>query len=340
MNEAQQDNHETLKISTSSDPHHFSKTLLLGLAALLIIIIASGIGYYLGTNNQAVQQKTSPNQRISTPEPTKTIDQTLLSDPTPQPGSSARKIIYARINGWSDFSSNTGYSIQHPTSFTDNDNSGEVWLNESCSMFFGNNAGGILSTTVSPYNGGSRRQLYGTVPGYTYQFEEVVIQGKNSLLIERGPIGDSGSGTGAVIPVGNMALILSWSNRGKDNPEVMKLLQSVKINNQLDLTKCARTTEDVTFSGIITDISYGCFGDTGGVCIVTVDSTKQVQVAVGKVDNGNREMIQKGQLVGLTLNQADKQQFIGKKVEVLAKGPYTNSCSIFDDSKYYVKVTQ
>lgn len=51
-----QDNHETLKVSTSSDPHHFPKTILLGLTAFLIIITGIGIGYYLGANNNQASQ--------------------------------------------------------------------------------------------------------------------------------------------------------------------------------------------------------------------------------------------------------------------------------------------
>lgn len=325
-----QENHETLKVSTSPDPHHSPKMLLIGLAALLIIITASGIGYFLGTNNQGAQQATSPNQNTLTQ--IKTGDQSQLNDPTPQPGISARKISYARISGWSDYNSNTGYSLQYPPHLKPSD-SGELWYNNGCHMNFANG----VSATVLPYDGGSRRVLLGNSPGYNASYEEVEIQGSKSLIRELAPVGESGSGSSVVIPVGKNALIVSWDYTAKDSPEFQNLLSSIKITDALNLAKCARTTEDVTFSGTITDIYYGCI-DVYGVCTITVDSNKQVQVA--KANNTNKELTQEGQLIGLTLNQSDKQKFIGKKVEVFAKGPYTNSCSIFEDSKYYVKVTE
>jgi hypothetical protein len=144
---------------------------------------------------------------------------------------------FEKITGWLEYSSATGYSIQHPSSFQPTAE-GEEKRDSACYKYFSNNAGGVLTAKVVPYDGGSRRQLYGVESGYTYQYEEVVIQGQKSLLIEKGPIGDSGSESGVVVPVGNKALILSWSNRAKDSSEFISLLKSIKLGESLDLAKC------------------------------------------------------------------------------------------------------
>jgi hypothetical protein len=144
---------------------------------------------------------------------------------------------FEKITGWLEYSSATGYSIQHPSSFQPTAE-GEEKRDSACYKYFSNNAGGVLTAKVVPYDGGSRRQLYGVESGYTYQYEEVVIQGQKSLLIEKGPIGDSGSESGVVVPVGNKALILSWSNRAKGSSEFINLLKSIKLGESLDLAKC------------------------------------------------------------------------------------------------------
>ncbi len=152
-------------------------------------------------------------------------------------GTEAKLINFEEIAGWLEYSSPTGYSIQYPSSFQPTAG-GEEKRDGACYKYFSNNAGGVLMAKVVPYDGGSRRQLYGTESGYTYKYEEAVIQGQKSLIIEKGPIGDSGSGSGVVVPVGNKALILSWSNRAKDSPEFINLLKSVKLGQSLDLAKC------------------------------------------------------------------------------------------------------
>ncbi len=89
MGEAQQaDNHESLKISTSSDPHHFPKTILLGLAAFLIMIIGGGIGYYLATDNSKLSSLQEKNQPLieSTPTPTQSISTIPDSSQVLKPG--------------------------------------------------------------------------------------------------------------------------------------------------------------------------------------------------------------------------------------------------------------
>ena len=153
------------------------------------------------------------------------------------PTISIRNILYKKTVGWVDFNSNTGYSLQYPPSFS-NSSDKEEYRDNACYAFFGNNAGGIIMAKVVPYSGGSRRELYGLLEGYEYNFEEVILQGKNSLIIQRGPLGDSGSGSGIVMPVGKYALIVSWDKRAMDSSDFTDLIQSIKIDSVLDTSKC------------------------------------------------------------------------------------------------------
>ena len=138
---------------------------------------------------------------------------------------------------WRSYSSNTGFSVQYPTYFRIS--GPEKLSGQKCSVYFTNDVGGFISASVVPYAGGSRRELYGITPGYDYRFEAVFIQDSyKSLIIEKGPIGDSGSGTGVVIPVGNYALILFWTNMSKDTPAFNELLGSIKIYDSLNTNKC------------------------------------------------------------------------------------------------------
>lgn len=165
---------------------------------------------------------------------------TLKFTDTENVKSSVKNVVYKKTSGWTGYKSNTGYSLQIPPTFSDADGSGEESRDNGCYMFFGNNAGGIISVKVVPYSGGSRRELYGIQPGYDYSFEEALVQGKKSLIIEAGPIGDSGSGSGIVIPVGNHALIISWANRAKNSVEFNSLLQSIALQSSLDLNQCGK----------------------------------------------------------------------------------------------------
>lgn len=174
---------------------------------------------------------TETSAREYTPKPTLSLD---VSSPTP-----ARNIVYKYIPGWTSFKSATRYEFQHPSYFEDFDKSGELLTTQrGCELFLTNNVGGVLVTRVVPYDGGSRRKLYGTPAGYTYRYEEAIIQGRKSLVIETGPLGDSGGGSGVVIPDGTYALIVSWDHQGKDSIEFNNLLQSIKIEEAVDITKC------------------------------------------------------------------------------------------------------
>lgn len=138
---------------------------------------------------------------------------------------------------WRSYSSNTGFSMQYPTHFRIS--GPEKFSNSRCSVYFINDVGGFISASVVPYTGGSRRELYGITPGYDYRFEDVFIQDSyKSLIIEKGPAGDSGSGTGVVIPVGKNALVVTWTNISKDTPAFNELLGSIRIFSSLNTNKC------------------------------------------------------------------------------------------------------
>lgn len=119
------------------------------------------------------------------------------------------------------------------------DNSGEVYNSDNfeCSLVLGDNLGGILAFKVVPYDGGSRREIAGTDPGYVYNYEEVIIQDANALLIERGPVGESGSAAIAVVPKGHGALIVSLANTTIDDVEFNNILKSIELPDDLLLSE-------------------------------------------------------------------------------------------------------
>jgi hypothetical protein len=199
----------------------------------LVLMVVAGYLFY-----QTYQLKKNQSLAPPRPYPPKVRP---TSTPTPiKPTPVIKKLEYEMVADWPEFKSSTGYTIQHPPSFVDPDNDGEDLQKDTCHMIFGNNAGGILDIGVVPYDGGSRRRLYEYPEGYTYSFEDVIIQDKKALLIEVGPTGDSGSRTIAIIPVGNTAITISWSNRAKDDPNVLKLLKSIKLSPQLEISNCGQ----------------------------------------------------------------------------------------------------
>lgn len=150
-------------------------------------------------------------------------------------------ITYKRVERWPEFKSATGYSFQYdPSYYQAPVLKIENMVEGSCRVDFGNDAGGVISARVLPYDGGSRRKLANIEQDYNYQFEDVIIQDHKSLIVEAGPIGDSGSGSSVIIPVGNNALVVSWSNRAKDDLGFITLLQTIKTKNPLDLNKCGQ----------------------------------------------------------------------------------------------------
>lgn len=165
----------------------------------------------------------------------------VLPEPTEIVSDNSRRIDYQPAEGWKSYTSQTGYSITH-ASF--DIGRSEQMDNGGCSLVLTNNVGGQLVATVLPYNGGSRRELlFSYYPNlrtsYTYQYEEVLIQNRKALLIEIGPTGESGSGTAVVIPDGKNALIVMRDHVSKNSPEMVKILQGIKINQTLNLSSCS-----------------------------------------------------------------------------------------------------
>lgn len=151
-----------------------------------------------------------------------------------------RTIVYKKTAGLADYASNTGYSIQIPTGYHSIAGEPEKMSGNVCAVLFTNDAGGIAGVTIVPYNGGSRRVLLPEEASYTYTYEDVLLQGIKSLIQQKGPTGESGSGTNVIIPVGKYALIVGMANRGKDDVQLVSLLQSITVTNPLDISKCGK----------------------------------------------------------------------------------------------------
>ncbi len=193
----------------------------------------------------------TPDKQIKSGEGDKTLDQILgtfrflesTSDvdntsAKPRVISNTLQVDVANGGDWRSYNSNTGYYVQYPSAFRIT--AQEKFENNSCVTGWGNDAGGVITAEIVKYDGGSRRQLYGISPGYSYSFEDVLLQGYNSLIIEAGPIGDSGSGSGVVVPVKDKALIISLANRSKNSENFVSLLQSIRIRGQLNLENCGK----------------------------------------------------------------------------------------------------
>lgn len=175
--------------------------------------------------------------------PTPVISPSPIGSPTPTP--SARVIPYKDIDGWIEYDSPTGYSIQFPPAYKNLSTRMDAYGKSGCSTYANDGLGGIISCHVFPYTGGSRRELFYSAfgkEGYEYAFEEVLISGINSLVIEIGPKGDSGTGVSVVIPKGNAALVLFWGNRYRGE-QWDKLLGTIEIGQKLDISKCPSSSE-------------------------------------------------------------------------------------------------
>ncbi len=235
---------------TESKPTSWPKVILVAVLGFGLLTGAAYAGYWYGTESANLKTQSAklppktqaPENPTSEPTPTPTP---LVENQTDE--SSIRKIDYAKIDGWVDFVSPTGYSFQHPLSLLQPPTLGpkEFYEDGVCSISgfadeSGTGGGAILSKVVT-YSGGSLRELYGISEDYQYRFEEAIIQGNKSLIIEEAkPTGFYKLTAGVVIPVGKHALILSWVGKGRDDPDFTKLLRSVKINDPLGLTKCGQ----------------------------------------------------------------------------------------------------
>ncbi|MCG2686395.1 hypothetical protein L6258_03440 [Candidatus Parcubacteria bacterium] len=158
----------------------------------------------------------------------------------------ARTIRYSYVDDWLEYDSPVGYSLQYPPTHKNRSTRADAYKKGDCSTYANDGLGGIISFHVFPYGGGSRRQLFYDVfgkEGYEYAFEEVLISGINSLVIERGPKGDSGTGVSVVVPKGNAALIVFWSNRYRDDERWDKLLGTIQVGQSLDISKCPASSE-------------------------------------------------------------------------------------------------
>lgn len=236
------------QVPPAQAPSSEMKKILFGLLSTVVLLILLGGAYVLGTKNTTnttISQVITPTSAPSpTVEPTTVIinsDQNTSAQSGTSSNSSVRTIAYQKITGLEDFISTTGYSFQIPEGFSSSQTSVEK-LNSgnSCIVTFTNNGGGVFSMSIRPYNGGPRRQFLTEESTYTYKYEDVKIQGITSLLQEKGPVGDSGSGSSFVIPVGKIAIVGTIDNRAIDNDQFTSMLSSIKFNSTLDISKCGQ----------------------------------------------------------------------------------------------------
>lgn len=167
-NKQQTDNPQTLKPSISSDPHHFPKTLLLGLGAFLIVIIGAGIGYFLGVNNQT-SQVTYDTPNINPSETS--IPQVFPSPELPN----VEKAKLSNMDNWKNESIDQLY-IKIPPMATISKGFCEEGY-ENCYLITKHDSSLLapphITVKIKPYKGGSRRQEAGLeLPLTDYTFKE------------------------------------------------------------------------------------------------------------------------------------------------------------------------
>lgn len=142
------------------------------------------------------------------------------------------------------FVSSTGYSLILPAQYHPKRLGEENLEDGKCqtSIFFSENSMGGVWGQVVPYANEPLKDLYFSShpnQGYDFKYENALVAGKNSLLVEAGPIGESGSGTNIIIPFNENALIISVSYFGKDSPEVRSIMKNVQAK-KLDISQCGK----------------------------------------------------------------------------------------------------
>ena len=191
-NELQEDNHQTLKMSQSSDPHHLLKTIFIGFSALLIMAIALVIGYALGTNNKiSFTQNTSQPIKLLTKEgySIQAAPAAYNQKITPFPDieieittAQLKSIPLESANNWKVISfKNISFRIPPDLTFKDLEDDSNIGI-----IYKEGEVGAPrISIGVKNYNGGSRRQEYFGNNYYDCNFiyEEAMFGKVNALQI-------------------------------------------------------------------------------------------------------------------------------------------------------------
>lgn len=89
---------------------------------------------------------------------------------------------------------------------------------------------------------------------------------------------------------------------------------------------------ELTYSGIIRDINYGCHRD--GVCAVEVGP---YWVTVQKGESLHEEV--RGRIVGLTLDESKKSEMVGRVANVKAIFSEPDTMTIYGNDGYFLEVT-
>lgn len=190
------------------------------------------------------QQETIPTkQYLATPSPQPRTQKPAPPSPTPDHAGEEKELIrtiqYKPVPDWPTYISPTGYSLQYPTSLGENGPNTE-FRDGTCITYVSNNAGGVMSFKVVPYQGGSRRKLFfgDNPPSTDVSYEEVRVSAVNALVIYRGePYFDFSDFIAIVVPKGDAALIVNYPRR-RNIEEWEKVLGTVQLDPSLDLSKC------------------------------------------------------------------------------------------------------
>ncbi len=149
---------------------------------------------------------------------------------------SIRSIEYENREDWEKFTSQLGLTLQHPKNLKP---VFQIFHDKACTTTISEQGvNGFILVIVRPYDGGSRRALLGTSDGSKYEYEEVLIQGKKSLLRQEAATQEPKFKAAAAIPVGSHAVIISWSDQRVSGENFTSLLQSLQIPSEFDLSKC------------------------------------------------------------------------------------------------------
>jgi len=122
-------------------------------------------------------------------------------------------------------------------------------------------------------------------------------------------------------------LLYKYQNRIQNVNKPQNIIQSV-----------SKPIQGVKFTGIVTEINYGCWAD--GICSIKVDD-KWITAEIGGLRPPNSEPEIRGNLIGISFSQ-ETNKYLGKRVEVYAKQLENdkNYLTIYGDSNYYIKLLE
>lgn len=147
-------------------------------------------------------------------------------------------------DGNSTYSSPTGYSVTFPGKYTPRKIEGlgnEQMLEGYCQIYFSSDDSmGHLAFRLTNSNLNDVREYFQDKwKTYDVSTQIIIVAGRESELVEVGPIGDSGSGSYIFVPTTSGTLIVSHDWIGKDSPEMVSVINSLKFTS-LDISQCGK----------------------------------------------------------------------------------------------------